>query len=270
VHLDRSRRTLGLRPGTGAALLAFFLVFAPSAGPAQGLLGNLQRGIQAQALSRQAQVFYDARDYAGARDRLLDAVALDPHHDQARALLGWAHYHLGEYRAAAIAFKAGLRRQPSWDGLYDGLGWSRLKLGRYHLAIEAFQAALDLSPDHADALIGLGTALFELGRYEAAIKPLDRALRGMTTVIGDEAPEAPAARSRLAWSLFYVGRLPEARHAFERALRAAPQGAGLHNGLGWCLLRQGDRRQARVAFERALALQPGYEDALEGLRQARG
>jgi tetratricopeptide (TPR) repeat protein len=226
--------------------------------------------MQSQALFRQARVLYDAGDYHSSRDRLLDAVALDESNDQANALLGWSHYHLGEYRAAAIVFKAGLRRQPSWEGLYDGLGWSRFRLGRYHLAMEAFQAALDLSPDHGDALVGLGTALFELGRYEGAIPPLDRGLRGMKTVTGREALEAPAARARLAWSLYYVGRPVEALDAFERALRAAPQGAGLYNGLGWCHLKLGDRQRARVAFERALALQPGYDDAAEGLRQARG
>jgi superkiller protein 3 len=135
--------------------------------------------------------------------------------------------------------------------------------------MEAFQSALDLSPDHGDALIGLGTALFELGRYEAAIPPLERALRGMTTIAGLEVREAAAARARLAWSLYYVGRYAEAVDAFERALRAAPEGPGLYNGLGWCHLRLGDRRRARAAFERALALQPGYEDAAEGLRQSR-
>ena len=270
MRLDASQRTLVARPGPGAALLALWLLFVPIAGPGQGLLDDLQRGMKSQTLSRQARVLYDAQDYAGARNRLLETVALDPTHDEARALLGWAHYHLAEYRAAAIVFKAALRRQPSWDGLYDGLGWSRLRLGRYHLAIEAFQSALDVSPDHGDALIGLGTALFELGRYEAAVRPLDRALRGMATISGREARDAPGARARLAWSLYYLDRFPEALDAFERALRAAPRGAGLHNGLGWCLLRLGDRSQARAAFERALALQPGYEDALEGLRQTRG
>ena len=254
----------------GAALVALLLLVWPAVAPAQGPLGDLRRGMQSQALFRQGRVFYEAREYVTARARLLDAVALDEGHDEARALLGWAHYHLGEYRAAAIAFKAGLRRQPSWDGLYDGLGWSRLRLGRYHLAIEAFQSALDLSPDHGDALIGLGTALFELGRYEAAIPSLERALRSMTTIAGREVRDAAAARARLAWSLYYVGRHVEALDAFERALRAAPEGAGLYNGLGWCHLRLGDRGRARAAFERALALQPGYEDAVEGLRQARG
>jgi len=92
----------------------------------------------------------------------------------------------------------------------------------------------------------------------------------MTTIAGREVRDAAAARARLAWSLYYVGRHVEALDAFERALRAAPEGAGLYNGLGWCHLRLGDRGRARAAFERALALQPGYEDAVEGLRQARG
>ena len=264
-------RRNGSRPSpAGAALVALLLLVLPAMAPAQGTLGGLRRGMQSQSLLRQGRVFYEAQDYASARDRLLQAVALDETNDDARALLGWSHYHLGEFRAAAIIFKDALRRQPSWDGLYDGLGWARVRLGRYHLAIEAFQSALDISPDHGDALIGLGTALFELGRYEAAIRPLDRALRGMSTVVGREIHDAAPARARLAWSLYYVGRHEEALEAFERALRAAPNGAGLYNGLGWCHLRLGDRQRARAAFERALALQPGYEDAVEGLRQSRG
>jgi tetratricopeptide (TPR) repeat protein len=264
------RRAASDYPSAGAALLALLLLVVPTLAPAQSPFGGLRRGMQSQALLRQGRVLYEASDYRGARDRLVDAVGADESNDEANALLGWSHYHLGEYRAAAIVFKAGLRRQPSWEGLYNGLGWSRFKLGRYHLAIEAFQAALDLAPDHGDALIGLGTALFELGRYELAIPPLDRGLRGMKTAMGKEALEAAAARARLAWSLYYVGRHVEALNAFERALRAAPQGAGLYNGLGWCHLKLGNRQQARSAFERALALQPGYDDAAEGLRQASG
>jgi tetratricopeptide (TPR) repeat protein len=264
------RRADSDRPSAGAALLALLLLVLPTLALAQGPLGGLRRGMESQALLRQGRVLYEAGDYRAARDRLLDAVGLDESNDEASALLGWSHYHLGEYRAAAIVFKAGLRRQPSWEGLLDGLGWSRFRLGRYHLAIEAFQAALDLSPDHGDALVGLGAALFELGRYEGAIAPLQRGLRGMTTVVGREVHEAPAARARLAWSLYYVGRHVEALDAFQRALRAAPEGAGLYNGLGWCHLKLGDRQRARTAFERALALQPGYDDATEGLRQARG
>jgi len=40
--------------------------------------------------------------------------------------------------------------------------------------------------------------------------------------------------------------------------------------MGWTLLRLGRKTEARAAFRRALALQPNYEDAQEGLRQASG
>ena len=77
------------------------------------------------------------------------------------------------------------------------------------MPVKAFQSALDLSPEHRDALIGLGTAQFELGRYEAAVQPLDRALRGMTTVVGDEAPDHVP--------IIVVGKGgPRRRHAAER------------------------------------------------------
>ena len=64
----------------------------------------------------------------------------------------------GDYSAAAITFKTLLRRQPAWEGLYDGLGWSRLRAGRPRLAREAYRAALAIEPEYLDALIGLGSA----------------------------------------------------------------------------------------------------------------
>lgn len=247
------------------ALLAPALV-APASG--QGLLESFLHGVRAQSAYTRGKALYDAGDYRAARQRLAEAVALEPIHDEAQALLAWSHYHLGDYRAAVIAFKTVLRRQPAWEGLHDGLGWSRLRLRRYHLAVEAFQAALDRSPDYTDALVGLGSAHFELGRYETALPSFRKALGNMATLLGPEPPEAQSVRAKIAWSLYYLGRHREALGEFERALRSAPDGHGLHNGVGWALLRLGERAQARAAFQRALALRPGYADALEGLRLA--
>jgi len=62
----------------------------------------------------------------------------------------------------------------------------------------------------------------------------------------------------------------EALSEFEKGLRARPDWYGLHNGIGWCHLKLGRKAEARAAFQRALTLRPGYEDAVEGLRQASG
>jgi tetratricopeptide (TPR) repeat protein len=214
------------------------------------------------------KAFYDSRDYERARQRLTEAVALDANHDEARALLGWTEYQLGEYRAAIITFKTALQRQPSWEGLHNGMGWSRLRLKRYHLATEAFRSALERNPEYVDALIGLGTAQFELGRYDAALPPLETAQRRLEPLVGSDPAELPEVRAKVAWSLFYLGRHEDALRVFERALRARPDWYGLHNGVGWCYLKLGQKPAAREAFQRALGLKPDYEDAREGLRQA--
>lgn len=261
------------RPRRRGALLAVGLaglLFAGAAAEAQGLLESFRRGVRAQAAFTRGRALYAAGDYRSARERFEEALALEPGHDEARALLGWTQYFLGEYRGAIITFKTALRRQPTWSGLYDGLGWSRLRLGRYHLAAEAFRAALDQDPDYTDALIGLGSAQFELGRYEVALRPLERALRQLRPLAGPEPPELAHVRAKAAWSLYYLGRYREALALFEEGIRMTPDWYGLHNGAGWCYLKLGEKARARAAFERALALRPGYEDALEGLRQTRG
>jgi tetratricopeptide (TPR) repeat protein len=253
----------------GSGMVVALLALGPLA-EGQGVLESLRRGVLAQNAFRQGKALYDARDYEKARERFSEAVALEPHHDEAQALLGWSEYFLGEYRAAAISFKTALQRQPTWEGLYDGLGWSRLRLRRYHLASEAFRAALDLNPDYVDAMIGLGSAQFELARYEAALPPLQTAMRRLEPMVGEEPADLHGVRAKVAWSLFYLGRYGDALGLFQRALRARPDWHGLHNGVGWCQLKLGRKDDARASFQRALSLNPGYEDALEGLRQARG
>jgi tetratricopeptide (TPR) repeat protein len=193
---------------------------------------------------------------------------LNPSHDEARALLAWCEYFLGDFQGAIISFKSVLRHQPMWEGLYAGLGWSRLRLGRHHLAIAAFQPAVERKPEYLDAVNGLGSAFFELGRYDVALPHLEKALRGLRPLVGNEPPEAAAVRAKVAWSQYYVGRYREALATFVRASLTDPASQPLHVGMGWCYLRLGQKDEARAAFERALKLAPGDDVAREGLRRA--
>jgi len=171
-------------------------------------------------------------------------------------------------KGAIVTFKSALRRQPTWEGLYDGLGWSRFGLKRHHLAIAAFRPALDRNPNYVDALNGLGSALFELGQYDVALPPLDQALRGSQPLLSKEPMEASVLRAKVAWSLYYLGRHREALAMFIRASLAAPDSHYFQAGIGWCYIQLGQKEQARTAFQRALLLGPGNEVVLEGLRRA--
>ena len=233
-----------------------------------GLFQNLRRGMQAESSFTRGNTLLEARKYREARDQFAEATALYPEHDQARAMLGWSEYFLGDFRGAVITFKTALRRQPTWEGLYNGLGWSRLRLGRYQMAAAAFQSALDRNPDYVDALNGLGSAQFERANYEAALPALEKALDGSRRALSAESPEVTILRGKMAWSLYYLERHREALAMFIRASLAAPDSYQYQVGMGWSYLKLGQRDDARAAFQRAMKLGPSDEAAREGLRRA--
>jgi tetratricopeptide (TPR) repeat protein len=224
--------------------------------------------MQAEVSFARGNALLQARKYREARDQFAVTTALYPEHDQARAMLAWSEYFLGDFRAATITFKTALRRQPTWEGLHNGLGWSRLRLGRYQLAAVAFQSAVDRNPDYVDALNGLGSAQLELGNYGAALPSLEKALDGSRRALGVEPPEVTTLRGKVAWSLYYLERPREALAMFIRASIAAPDSYQYQVGMGWCYLKLGQRDDAGAAFRRAMQLGPTDDAAREGLRRA--
>jgi tetratricopeptide (TPR) repeat protein len=242
--------------------------YASSSTLPTGFFQNAWRGMRAEASFVRGRSLFEARKYQEARELLREATALYPDHDQARALLAWSEYFLGDLKGAIISFKSTLRRQPTWEGLYDGLGWSRFGLKRHHLAIAAFRPALDRNPNYVDALNGLGSALFELGQYDLALPPLEQALRGSRPLLSKEPTEAVVLRAKVAWSLYHLGRYREALATFIQASLAAPDSHQFQEGIGWCYIQLGQKEQARAAFQRALLLAPADKAVLEGLRRA--
>jgi len=233
-----------------------------------GFFQGVRRSMQAEANFARGSALLREHKYQEARDSLAEAVALYPEHDQARALLAWSEYFLGDFRGAAVTFKTALRRQPRWEGLYNGLGWSRLRLGRYQLAADAFGSALDRNPDYIDALNGLGSAQFERSQYDLALPPLEKALEGSRRLLTAEPPEVTVLRGKVAWSLYYLERYREALAMFIRASLAAPDSQQYQVGMGWSYLKLDQRDDARAAFRRAQQLGPVDDAVSEGLRRA--
>ncbi|PYN34527.1 MAG: hypothetical protein DME01_14800 [Candidatus Rokuibacteriota bacterium] len=250
------------RPARSPSASSVLLTSSP------GFFQGFRRSMQAEASFARGSALLEERKYQEARDQLAEATALYPEHDQARALLAWSEYFLGDFRGATISFKTALRRQPTWEGLSNGLGWSRLRLGRYQLAASAFQSALNRNSDYVDALNGLGSAQFERGNYEAALPPLEKALQGSRRLLSAEPPEVTTLRGKMAWSLYYLERHREALAMFIRASLAAPDSHQYQVGMGWCYLKLGQKDDARAAFRRAQQLGPTDEAVREGLRRA--
>jgi len=119
-----------------------------------------------------------------------------------------------------------------------------------------YDQAVALHPD--DYLLqSVGGLIYQrAGRFEAA-------LQCRATALGLR-PDAPGARMRLADSLFFRGRLTEARAAYEASLAADPGHAEAHYALGMCLLQLGELDRAAASVERAIELEErsGWEEDL--------
>ncbi len=231
---------------------------------------TFQKASEAQRSYDQGLALSEANRHVEAIPHFRQALRLYPDFDEAEASLAWSLYHTGQYSEGARHFREGLKRQPQWEGLHDGLGWCLYRQGRYPAAAQAFRDAMKLDTGYRDAGVGLAYSLFESGRYAEALPLLERLTReGERGLFRSTSKDVEEVRSRLAWTLYYVGQYARAREEFRRGVAARPEWYGLYNGLGWASLRLGSRTEARQSFAQALRLKPDYTDAKAGLAQSR-
>ncbi|KIO02396.1 hypothetical protein M404DRAFT_148114 [Pisolithus tinctorius Marx 270] len=150
---DRQREQLTIKPATLQSIFEVFLKtrhkVSPSTAPSSGGPSTTKASPpsaetkkQAEAHKAKGNAHMNAKNYTAAIDAYTSAIALDPSNpgDNAAAVLdaesaievdpnfvkaysrlGHAHYTLGNYRAAADAFKKGTELDPTNENLKSGL-----------------------------------------------------------------------------------------------------------------------------------------------------
>jgi tetratricopeptide (TPR) repeat protein len=183
--------------------------------------------------------------------------------DDARIILGWGvvalkrgDYAMAQSRLSRAAELLGGKTAPAlwyWAatlahaGLEDNAG-----------ALRAARAGADAFPASAVLQNNLAV-LLELGGEAAAAEKMLRAALA-------EDPSLPQISKNLADILYRNGRYEEAREAYERAAKLAPElGDDLYFKLGNIAYRKRDRDRARESWGRATALNPGHELARANL-----
>jgi Flp pilus assembly protein TadD len=78
----------------------------------------------------------------------------------------------GHYKNAIVAFREGIRREPSSARLYNNLGLALAKLGRDEEALLAFME----HGNEAQALNNLGCVYLQQGEQKKAIRAFEKAL----------------------------------------------------------------------------------------------
>jgi tetratricopeptide (TPR) repeat protein len=263
--LREFRRVAELRPADGSA--PFYL----------GLIA-VRQGRWEEA----ATAFRQAADAAGAKPAALHNLgyalerlgrldeaeaafgdAAGRARDDARIMLGWSVVALkrGEHQVAqgrlarTLELLGGKRAPALWywastlasAGLDDNPG-----------AVRAARDGVETYPSSAVLQNNLAVLLELTGDAQGAEKALRAALA--------EDPSLPQVSKNLADILYRNGRYEEAREAYERAAKLAPDlGDDLYFKLGNIAYKRRDKALARESWSRATELNPGHELARANL-----
>ena len=138
-------------------------------------------------------------------------------------------------------------------------GWL-LYLGAQHeKSVDAYKKAISEEPKAVEPLVGLMLPQMALRRWSDAVSTGEKALK-----IDDR---NYLAASRLAWSLYNLGRYSEAASYYRQMVELYPSDVEMKAGLAWSLLEQGQTTAAKNYFEDVLDVAPNHSSALQGIRQ---
>jgi predicted TPR repeat methyltransferase len=179
---------------------------------------------------------------------------MDGNFDQARSffLQGLEHYQGERFPKAERCFAASLALLPGRASTLTNLGATRLKLGKCQDAADLLYEALSQEPDNVEALGHLATALAELGHTGQALERADHVLRLN--------PQLAPVWSLRGTLLRDMGRLPEARQSFEKAIAC---GGDTQLNRYYLASVSGQAAPPTAPAEYVQALFDGYADGFE-------
>jgi len=199
---------------------------------------------------------------AAARERLLEAIELDPGVVDAHQMLGNLHQREGEYEAAIAYFQNALARNPDHQASLMGLADSYLWLGRAEDALVGFERLRGLAPHDSKAAIASTEILVDLGRQAEALEVAESAARY---------EHAPAlVHNQYGELLTLSGRVDEAEGAFQRAIQANDRPVQPHFNLAVLYEERGDTERAVERYKEALARMPWHYKTLFNLGRLLG
>jgi tetratricopeptide (TPR) repeat protein len=181
---------------------------------------------------------------------------------------GWAWLQAGDLHAADRNFSASLKLSPDFYPSEVGLGYSALARKDNDAALLHFDKAVVANPRYAPALVGRGDALLASGKRSLALQSFETALSA-DTQLSNLRSRIEVLRVRelqedveIARKAADAGRFPDARKAYEEAIKSSPQSQFLYRELASVERRQGDLVAALAHAQQAIELDPGDARAL--------
>lgn len=204
----------------------------------------------AQALHHLGLLAAQDGDFARAAELIGRAESADPDDAELSSNLGNALRRLGRLDEALAAYDRAIATGQGYAYVYLNKARLCAQLQRLPAALASVQQFLERQPEHADAWLLHGDLLSSLLRYEEALASYSRAIA--------LAPSSFVAVVNRGSTLEKLHRYHEACADFRRATEIEPNNFLAHFNLGATLLKALRIDEAIAALDEALRLKPDY------------
>jgi len=194
-------------------------------------------------------LYYRLKQSGEAIPHLMEVVKQNPKQSDAYLLLGLTYLQSEQYASASQAFEEGIRYNPGNPDLLFNLGTVYDKLNRFDDVVRTMESALLLDPKHADTLNYLGYTYADRGmKIPEAVELTQRAV--------SLKPDNGYYVDSLAWALFKMGRLDDAKAEITKAATLVKDDPVIYEHLGEIYFKQNLRQEAKEAWLHSLELDP--------------
>lgn len=171
---------LKVNPNAPGALLGMAAVHLESDNDHKKIQGYLDRALATnpnlpEAILLKARLQIDDEDYPAAIANLQLALAVNPNHLDAIALLGTAHYLADDTKRYEKARKRAFRLNPKFARFYTTVAELAVRVHRYPEAIELNRKALSVQPAYWRAFVDLGIGYTRIGDDTKGFEYLEKA-----------------------------------------------------------------------------------------------
>jgi tetratricopeptide (TPR) repeat protein len=205
-------------------------------------------------------LYYRLKQSAEAIPHLVEVVKQNPKQSDAYLLLGLTYLQSEQYALASQAFEEGIRYNPANPDLHFNLGTVYDKLNRFDDVVRTMESALKLDPKHADTLNYLGYTYADRGiKIPEAVELTQRAV--------SLKPDNGYYVDSLAWALFKMGRLDDAKAEITRAATLVKDDPVIYEHLGEIYLKQNLSQEAKEAWLHSLELDPSNAKLIDRYKE---
>lgn len=214
------------------------------------------------AVMQRSRETQESSGYLRAQSAFQRASELDPRNSEAFVGLAWVFNTVHDFAQGRLWAEKALALDPKHSRAHALLSDAAVELGDYENALEHCQAALDARPD-LSSLSRAGHLVWMMGDARQGRLLMEKAIKSGA----DQAENLAWCRAQLALMLWQEGALLPAQQQVARAMQEAPRNPLVLAAAGRIRLAHLDFATAIECYQRSIAESPTHE-ALVGLADA--